>query len=151
MLRMLFRASLLSLACACATTPTAVPVKGADTEINRLAGDWGGEYEGTDSGRKGSIQFTLAVGRHTAEGQVVMNAASVTTDPQPLQIKFVQVAEGQVQGKITPYTDPQCECTVETEFLGRVSGDAIDGTFTTRRVGSEITQHGKWSVVRKTP
>ena len=34
-----------------------------------------------------------------------------------------------------PYTDPACDCEVETTFVGRVAGDTIEGTFTTTPSG----------------
>ena len=54
-----------------------------------LAGDWQGEYQGKESGRSGTVSFSLAIGRHIAEGEVVMSGST------PLKIEFVQIKGGQ--------------------------------------------------------
>ena len=43
--------------------------------------------------------------------------------------------------------DPRCKCQVETQFNGELSGDVIDGTYTTHIAGMNHTGH--WSVYRK--
>ena len=141
---------LLSLAACGAASSSSVPVKGPDADVALLAGKWLGEYEGTDSGRRGSITFDLTLGYHTAEGQVLMHAGGAE-DPAavPLQIKFVAVAGGGVSGKIAPYTDPGCKCTVETEFTGRVEGQSLTGTFVTRGEALPAPQNGRWSAQRR--
>ena len=135
-------AVVLSLS-ACGGSSSQVPVKGTDSQVVSLAGTWEGEYKGDESGRSGPISFTLTVGRHTAEGTVVMN------NQTPLQIKFVELeGGGGVNGKIEPYTDPSCNCMVETEFSGQRVSERIDGTFTTKVVQTGATQHGTWGVAR---
>ena len=56
---------------------------------------------------------------------------------------------GQVSGKIEPYAEPLCSCTVETEFVGKFAQDKLEGTFTTRPVGGKVMQTGTWQAVRK--
>src|SRR5687767_2694703 len=97
-------AFLLLAACG-ASSASSVPVKGKEADIALLAGKWSGDYEGVDSGRRGSVTFDLSLGYHTAEGQVIMQPGGV-----PLQIKFVTIGEGKISGKIAPYTDPACNC-----------------------------------------
>ena len=46
---------LVVAAAGCATTPAPVPVVGDAADLGRLAGAWGGEYQGTTSGRSGKI------------------------------------------------------------------------------------------------
>ena len=46
------------------------------------------------------------------------------------------VEGGAVQGTMDPYHDPQCDCQVNTTFVGRISGDTIEGTFTTTPSGA---------------
>jgi hypothetical protein len=132
---------------ACATTGSSVQVKGTDTELVQLAGEWSGDYQGLESGREGQITFNLSLGRHTASGEVLMYAKD-SQQPRALPIRFVQVDDGRVSGKIGPYVDPACNCEVETEFLGDVEGNVIDGTFVTRIAALSREQTGLWSVTR---
>ena len=132
-----------SLLAACGGGAQQVEMKGQDDELARIAGDWEGSYTGLDSGRSGPISFSLALGRHTADGTVLMGGET------PLKISFVAVDGGQINGKIEPYTDPACSCEVQTEFVGTVTGDAITGTFVTKVTGMEQEQRGEWSVTRK--
>jgi hypothetical protein len=97
---------------ACGGSQKDVEVKGKDTETAKLAGEWEGTYEGRESGRSGTAKFNLQLGRHTAEGEVYMGGET------PLKIQFIEVEGGQIQGTIAPYTDPNCDCQVETTFLG---------------------------------
>ncbi len=132
-------------------TQTTVPVQGTDEDLGLLAGRWEGSYQGTESGRQGRVTFDLTLGHHAADGQVIMFTG---TEPsaearQPLQIRFVQVRKGEVNGKIRPYTDPSCNCEVETEFVGQLAGDTLDGTFTTKATAEGTVQHGRWEAVRK--
>lgn len=140
----------LAALAACGGAAQSVPVRGSDEDISMLAGRWEGSYQGTDSGREGSVSLDLALGHHVAEGQVLMYPTGAGPEKaQPLGIKFVQMKKGEISGKIGPYTDPACSCSVETEFVGTVAGDNIDGTFTTHGVGTAITQTGRWQAVRK--
>ena len=109
----------------------------------RLAGEWKGEYKGNESGRSGAVTFSLQLGQHTAEGEVVM------TGTTPLKIEFVQVKGGQVRGTIAPYTDPGCACQVETSFLGTLAGDTISGMFETKIGATGQIQTGSWAVTRQ--
>jgi hypothetical protein len=138
-------AFLLVAACG-ASSASSVPVKGKEADIALLAGKWAGEYEGVQSGRRGSVSFDLALGFHTAEGQVTMQTGAESA-AVPLQIKFVNIGEGKISGKIAPYTDPGCNCTVETEFTGTVEGATMNGTFVTRGAG-QSDQTGRWSAQR---
>ena len=127
----------------CGGSQKEVAVQGSDLDLARVAGDWEGEYKGTESGRTGPVTFSLQVGSHTAEGQVVMNGAT------PLKIEFVKVNKGEVKGTIAPYTDPACSCEVETTFMGTLGQDAINGTFETKVSANNTTQTGTWAVTRK--
>jgi hypothetical protein len=119
-------------------------MKGKDADLASLAGDWEGSYTGIETGRSGPVSFSLQLGRHTADGTVLLGGAT------PLKVAFVAVEGGQVSGKMDTYTDPTCSCDVETEFVGTQVGDAITGSFTTTVVGAADKQmHGEWSVTRK--
>jgi hypothetical protein len=120
-----------------------VEVKGKETETAKLAGDWEGNYEGNESGRSGTVRFSLQLGRHTAEGEVFMGGDT------PLKIQFIEVEGGKVQGTIAPYTDPNCQCQVETSFIGTVAGDTISGMFSTKIGETGTIQTGTWEVSRK--
>lgn len=128
---------------ACGASQKEVAVQGSDMDLARVAGDWQGEYQGNESGRTGPVTFSLQVGSHVAEGQVIMGGAT------PLKIEFVKVSRGEVKGTIAPYTDPSCSCEVHTTFLGSVGTDVIDGTFETKISANGQTQTGTWSVSRK--
>jgi hypothetical protein len=131
------------LAAACGGGQKEVAVKGDDVELARLAGDWEGEYKGNESGRSGPVSFSLQVGRHVAEGEVKMGGTT------PLKIEFVQIKGDQVKGTIAPYTDPNCNCQVETSFLGNFGGDTINGMFETKIGATGQIQTGTWAVTRK--
>jgi hypothetical protein len=129
------------LVAACGGSQKQVAVKGEDSELIKIVGDWEGEYEGRDSGRKGPVKFSLELGRHTAEGEVFMGGET------PLKIQFVEIEGRQLKGTIAPYTDPNCSCQVQTSFLGTLANDTVSGTFETSVQGQ--TQVGTWTVRRK--
>ena len=127
----------------CGGSQSQVEVKGGESDLAQMAGQWEGNYTGTDSGRTGPITLDLGLGRHTADGTVLMGGST------PLKISFIAVEGGTVSGKIEPYTDPSCSCQVETTFEGEQVGNAISGTFVTKVVGTDKEQRGEWSVNRK--
>ncbi len=149
---------------ACTTVPAPVPVVGTPTDLGRLAGEWGGEYQGQTSGRSGSIIFKLAAGADTAFGDVVMiprerrESRQSAQDPsaglpiprtlEVLSIAFVRAADGGLSGRLTPYRDPDCDCLLITRFQGRLRGDVIEGTFTSTPAEGGTTQTGTWKVKR---
>jgi hypothetical protein len=61
----------LSLA-ACGVSHTPVPMVGAATDVSALIGQWSGDYSSAESGRSGSISFTLRAAGDSAFGDVVM-------------------------------------------------------------------------------
>ena len=128
---------------ACGGAVSQIEMKGREPDLAALAGDWQGNYQGVDTGRSGDIEFSLQLGRHTADGKVLMNGSKT-----PLKISFVAVEHGTINGSIEPYTDPACACLVQTEFNGTVEGDQIDGTFTTKVPANGAEMHGTWKVAR---
>ena len=44
-------------------------------------------------------------------------------------ISFVRIAQGSVCGRLEPYFDPECDCTVETVFVGELSAGMLEGTY----------------------
>jgi hypothetical protein len=152
---------------ACATTPTPVTISGDAGSRASLAGKWSGEYQSQTTGRSGSIVFNLSPSGEAATGDVVMiprgygkalvpysqtTAAGATiqdtNNSQVLTIKLVRVAGDTVSGVLDAYRDPQCDCAVVTTFTGRLNGDSIDGTFSTRGTQANAPQTGTWRVKR---
>ena len=62
---------------ACGTRQAAVPVVGRDVAL--LVGEWSGFYESAETGRSGSILFSLGAESDTARGDVVMIPAGSGT------------------------------------------------------------------------
>jgi hypothetical protein len=152
--------SFIVSACA-ASRPAPVTVTGDTTP---LVGTWTGSYASPSTGRSGSIVFTLGAAGQSARGDVVMTDATsgkvfepvdrasanvqMAGQSQVLTIQLVRVGDGTVTGTLDPYRDPGCNCPVETTFTGRLNGDTITGTFTTK--GADIpTQSGTWQVKQK--
>jgi len=168
--------SLAAVALACASNPTPVHVTGDAADKASLAGRWAGDYQSASTGRSGSIVFNLSSAGDAATGDVVMipsgygkalepynqtappssqtstSATNVpaqnTNNSQVLTIKVVKVSGNAVSGVLDAYRDPQCDCGVVTTFSGTLSGDTIDGTFTTRGSQSNAPQTGTWRVKR---
>ena len=153
----------LALTTACSLRPAHVLVSGAEPEVQGLVGQWSGEYHSAETGRSGSILFTLEAGTDTAHGDVVMVAREpgMTNDDvtrvmtmrqsaqQVLTIRFVRVNGNTVSGTIDPYPDPNSSCELLTVFRGTLAGDRISGTFRTNHFGHDSpTQEGTWWVTR---
>src|SRR5437660_3157130 len=61
------------LAAACAAAPqTPVPLAGTVSDLAALTGHWEGAYSSVETGRSGTISFTLTASRDSAFGDVVM-------------------------------------------------------------------------------
>jgi len=144
MVRSLSLAVVLSFVAACGSSITSVPVKGADGDRARLTGAWKGEFEGANNHRSGTIDFNLEMGRHTADAKVVMQ---VGEDKVQLKVAYLEVDSARLVGKIEPYLDPSCNCTVQTDFEGSVSPGFIVGTYRVRPSGGQ-QMTGSWSAER---
>lgn len=155
-------AVLLAVACGGSSPP--VPVLATVADIRQLAGEWVGEYASAQTGRAGSILFTLDSAEDHAHGDVVMGPPNrvwsgfsreempqrpARAESQVLTIRFVRAEGDRVSGTLQPYTDPQCQCTVRTEFFGRLRADTIAGTFEIQPVGGGTPRRGEWRVVRQ--
>jgi len=146
----------------CTYRPDPVPVAGSASAIRNLAGTWVGEYQGTESGRSGSITFIISARGDSAFGDVSMMSTGNTAVLRPvhgaeahlahvrsssaLRIDFVAVSDGGLSGSLEPYIAPDCNCQVTTMFTGRQRDNSIEGTFVTR--GSNLEQRGTWRVAR---
>jgi len=149
----------------CSSSPAPVPMAGAPADIGQMAGEWGGEYQGENTSRSGSIVFQLSAGTDTAYGDVVMfsherqasPAASqgpmaglpIARAPDVLTIAFVRADSGGLEGRLAPYRDPDCDCILDTRFEGQIHGDVIEGTYTSRPRDGGTIQNGTWKVKRK--
>jgi hypothetical protein len=156
-------------ACSSSKNPApAVPVAGSRADVSALVGRWEGEYNSEATGRSGSIVFELKPGDRVARGDVLMipkgglgagtagtqsslpgTSESLRTMPQVLKISFVSTSGDVLTGTIDPYQDPECNCEVRTTFVGKLSGDTVEGTFTTNPSGSAPLTTGRWKITRK--
>ena len=156
--RLPWYSALVTLA-ACGAPSTPVPVRG---NLGPLVGDWVGEYASTETGRVGSIVFTLEAGRDTAVGDVMMVPANIepaTTTPRSddpllrtprmLTISFVHCEGTAVTGWLDPYPDPDTGEKTSTTFDGIIKGDKLEGTFVSYLDLSGKRRTGKWIVTRK--
>lgn len=142
----------LTWACASNNPAPPVPVQGASSDLSSLAGRWEGTYSSEATGRTGSIVFELKSGDKVARGDVLMVPKDVHDPgkmPQVLNISFVNADNGVLRGTMDPYTDPSCSCEVQTTFVGRLSGDTIEGSFTVNPSGAAPITTGRWSITRK--
>ena len=156
-----------ALLTACSAAPqTPVPLVGPAGDVAALAGHWEGAYSSAATGRSGSISFALTASGDSAFGDVVMiprgfgrqlqawnNAAAPAGAATPrsavLTINFVRVAQGRVTGTLAPYADPETGVQLFTAFEGRLRGEVIEGTYTTRAARGVDSQTGEWQVIRK--
>ena len=151
------------LAAACGWNPAPVPVSG---DLDGLAGEWQGSYSSLETGRDGTIQFTLVAGTDSAYGDVVMQPLRPQDVRAPqdapgiplahpmarlLRISFVRSEGGHVSGRLDLYEDPATAERLRTTFDGRRRGDVITGSFRTLIEGSGRTQVGEWRVERVKP
>ena len=150
---------------ACGASRSPVPLMGASTDVGALTGEWAGDYSSAESGRSGSISFTLRAAGDSAFGDVVMipsawgrplvpwrgeNVTGANQQPAStvLTIRFVRVEHGHVSGTLDPYADPQTGARLLTTFSGELNGNQITGTYTTRLTSGD-TQTGRWTVQRR--
>src|SRR5881409_3755268 len=158
-------AALTAVVAACASSQTPVPMIGSARDVAALAGEWAGDYSSAESGRSGSIGFTLRAAGDSAFGDLIMVPSAwgrplvpwrdqnMTAGNQPAQstvltIRFVRVQQGHVSGTLDPYADPQTGARLLTTFSGELTGKTITGTYTTR-LPSGDTQTGRWTVQRR--
>ena len=162
--------SAAALLSACSSLPTPVPVMGPESDLNALVGEWSGDYSNPETGRSGSIAFSLKAGKDTAVGsvvmiprenqqQLVMNAPAdrpvvrtslAAGSSEVLTIRFVRMEGSYLVGTLDTYRDPDCGCQLTTTFRGRFTGaGTITGTFTsTGSTLGHLPSSGRWTVKR---
>jgi hypothetical protein len=149
----------------CMTQRNPVDMYGDSVDLELLEGEWSGDYFSKDTGRSGTITFTLTAEADVAFGDVLMTPSSsrepyhpvgfrdkADVDPQfpsLLTIKFVEVLGGKIRGQLIPYWDPEMQRRLITTFEGVLKGDTIEGTFESRIEQSPIYFYGQWQVFRK--
>jgi hypothetical protein len=139
-------------------SPPGTEMSSSDFDLNPLVGEWHGEYANPEAGRSGTIAFTLRAGESSASGRVVMIpgkadslASAAAMARSVINIKFMRKEGNKVTGTLDPYRDPQCDCTVTTNFEGTFTdARTIEGSFTTvpSKTGANVTG-GKWKVTRQ--
>jgi len=153
-------------ASACSWLPP-VSLQGTPGDLERLAGEWTGEYESPALGRRGSIEFRLTAGTNEARGGVVMiprgQMLPYQHEPYPeveprqgdvfssavLSIKFVRASNGSIRGMLDRYWDPDRGCYAVTVFQGFIGEGVTRGTFTTTFDAGMREASGTWWIEKK--
>jgi len=165
MQRLVLIAGLAAAVIGCATKTPGIELTSSDFDLNPLVGVWRGDYSNPQTGRRGTIAFSLRAGESFASGNIVMipKPDSLLTPEERelvsdvpatgrsvLSIHFVRKQGGNLNGTLDPYRAPDCDCIVNTTFQGSFADErTIQGTFTTvpSKAGTSITT-GTWKVVR---
>jgi hypothetical protein len=150
---------------ACASHPPGTEVSSSDFDLNPLVGEWRGSSTNAQTGRTGTIAFTLRAGESAASGNIVLipRPDSLLTPAERelvenvgsaarsvLKINFIRKEGGNLSGTLEPYRDPDCACPVTTTFQGSFrDARTIEGTFSTvpSQPGGGVTG-GTWKVTR---
>jgi hypothetical protein len=143
---------------ACALPRKPIEISADNFDVSPLVGQWSGEYANPETGRSGTVDFTLRRGESAAFGEVIMipktatsgGTTTSTSARTPLRISFIRKEGGGVVGTLNPYVDPECKCTVKTTFQGKFTDSGtIEGTFATEGVnGGRSPTGGAWRVKR---
>lgn len=158
-------AAATTLLMSCASHAPQTEVTASDFDLNPLVGEWRGTSSNPQTGRTGTIAFTLRAGESAASGNVVLiprpdslltpaereMVANVGTPRRSvLKITFIRKQGGNLSGTLDPYRDPECACTVITTFQGSFKdAGTIEGTFSTvpSQPGGTVTG-GTWKMTR---
>jgi hypothetical protein len=161
----LYAAAAAALLAGCASNPPGTKVSASDFDLNPLVGEWRGSSNNPQTGRTGTIAFTLRAGESAASGNVVLipRPDSLLTPAERemvanvgnpgrsvLKITFIRKEGGNLSGTLDPYRDPDCACTVITTFQGSFKdASTIEGTFSTvpSQAGGNVTG-GTWRMTR---
>jgi hypothetical protein len=149
----------LAAAAGCVGPGLPVPVRGS---VEPLVGEWVGDYRSAESGRSGSIIFTLEAGKDTAVGDVLMIPVAPELPspdtriedgghrrPRVIRISFVRCEGNEVTGWLEPYPDPDTGEQTATTFDGVIKGNRLEGRFVSYLELSGRRQTGTWTVTRK--
>ena len=162
---LLIAAGLIDFTIGCAGKQPGTAVSASDFDLKPLVGIWRGTYSNPQTGRNGTIGFSLRAGESFASGSVVMipKADSLLTPEERellgeeapsgrtvLSIKFIRKEGGNLSGTLNPYRSPDCDCTVNTTFVGTFKdANTLEGTFATvpSKAGAAVTG-GTWRAIR---
>jgi hypothetical protein len=131
--------------------------------VDALGGRWSGTYRVPGGARRGTVRFELRPGADTAFGEVEMSFSpsvrlygdetreELARRPcTVIDIAVVRVDARTIRGTLSPYWDPDCDCRAMTVFEGRLSGNRIVGSFTSRREGQDsVALRGGWTAERE--
>ena len=163
--RQIVVAALAVASIACASTPPGFGVTSSDFDVGPLVGVWRGDYTSPQTGRTGTIGFTLRAGESFAAGNVVMipkpdslltpEERELFSDTPPsgravLKFNYLRKEGNNVTGTLDPYRAPDCDCIVNTTFYGVFKDErTLEGTFTNvpTKAGSTIST-GTWKATR---
>jgi len=150
-------------AAACARSTPGIELASSDFDLQPLVGQWRGTSTSSQTGRTGTIAFTLRAGESAASGGVVIfpkpdslltpeerEAMENISDRTVVKIHFIRKEGGTVSGELDPYRDPECNCIATTKFQGSfTNASTIEGNFTTvpSAPGGRVTG-GRWKVTR---
>ena len=131
-------------------------------DMQALDGRWIGEYKSDEVKRKGYISFALSAEKHKAIGGISMVSGdkqkvgrpgsstrrrSGGQKREPLTITFVEIEDGKVSGKVTPFFDPSLKSEIHTVFEGQLYGEEIlEGTFSSIIMSNGSSYSGTWRV-----
>jgi hypothetical protein len=150
---------------ACVSRSPSIEVTSNDFDVNPLVGEWRGNYSSAQTGRSGTIAFTLRAGEGSASGNVIMvpRPDSLLTETERdalsnvsaagrsvLKIHFVRKEGGSLSGTLDTYNDPDCGCPVTTTFQGSFrDARTLEGTFTTvPSTPGRVVSGGTWRATR---
>jgi len=142
----------------CALGAPSVPVIGDDSDLAILEGEWSGEFESVETGRRGRIFFVFDRENDSALGHVLMLLDDAVSAPQPgraqhahqyIDFSFIHIAGDEVTGTLSTYQDPLCGCQLETTFRGTLRAGVIRGRFTSVHLDSGKIKEGEWWARRR--
>ena len=152
--------------CALTSTPDIKEVSGTTFDIAQLTGTWEGNFDSTVTQRSGTITLELnqegqrEVGSillqyqkkhpkvHAPKGHNIKKTGTYTKT-KPLSVEFIAIEDGKISGTVTPYLDPIFSRKIFSTYEGKLIGNRIEGTYTSRigQNGNSFT--GSWWAVRK--
>ena len=147
----------------CAGRAPPIPLLGAQADIDQLQGEWTGTYEvRSGAARSGSLFFDLKAAADTAYGMVMMSVLMnrqadlsagaypvASLQMEPVAIKFVRAAGGQITGELEPYCDPVTGDRLRTTFVGRIEKHRVQGTFIIANLETRQVMKGDWLAFRQ--
>jgi len=149
----------------CSPVPSFYLVVEDEVELANLTGMWEGEFTTSIPDRYGSLYITMTATNDTAYGEVVLSwqtsfLSNIMRDApnaldnyrntiQVLKIKEIFLNNRNIGGIIEPYPEPKAGYLVTTKFQGRLSKDAMEGTFQSNVKETQESYKGKWKVTRR--